>query len=85
MTVTNQFAAPRMENGCQDSSITFCLVPANYPADGRMVWSGVGDLYVVIYLEGYRVATGCCIFLKHSRRYLLWNFYGCVSLVAKGS
>lgn len=29
--------------------------------------------------------TGRCICLKHSRRYLLWCSYGCVSLVAKGS
>lgn len=44
-----------------------------------------GGLYVVFFMEGQWYATGRCICLKHSRRYLLWCSYGCVSLVAKGS
>lgn len=78
-------ATPRMESWIQDTTATFCLILANNLADGGMVWSGMGDLYVVFYLEGRRDATGRSICLKHSRRYLLWCSYGCVSLVAKGS
>ena len=62
----------------------FCLILANHFVDGWMVWSGMGDLYVVFYLEGYRDTTGHCICLKRRRRYLFWCSYGCVSLVAKG-
>ena len=73
-----------MESWTQDTTATFCLILANHFVDGWMVWSGMGDLYVVFYLEGYRDTTGHCICLKRRRRYLFWCSYGCVSLVAKG-
>lgn len=74
-----------MESWPQDPTVAFCHVLANNLADGRLVWSGMGDLYVVFFMEGQWYAAGRCICLKHSRRYLLWCSYGCVSLVAKGS
>lgn len=70
--------------GLKIPPLPFCLILANHFVDGWMVWSGMGDLYVVFYLEGYRDTTGHCICLKRRRRYLFWCSYGCVSLVAKG-
>ena len=61
-----------------------CLILANHFVDGWMVWSGMGDLYVVFTWKDTGDTTGHCICLKRRRRYLFWCSYGCVSLVAKG-
>lgn len=47
-----------MESWPQDPTVAFCLVLANNLADGRLVWSGMGDLYVVLFMEGQWYATG---------------------------